>query len=283
MKTWQRRTLATAAGAAGGALAVVGAGGVAWERATARDVARVHQVAARFQAPREAPAEAAELPAPVARFFAHAIRPGRAPVRAARIEHAGAFRTGLHQRWMPFRSVQHFSARPPAFVWNASMRMAPLVGIRVRDSYLDGSAGMTAKLAGVVPLVDEQGGRELGSGALHRFLAEAVWLPTALLPGGPVSWKAVDDSTAIATLTDGDLAVSLEFRFNDRGEVLEVFTPERYRDVNGTGVPTPWRGRFRNYADVDGFRVPMEGEVEWQLPEGRLVYWRGRIVAARYE
>jgi hypothetical protein len=30
-------------------------------------------------------------------------------------------------------------------------------------------------------------------------------------------------------------------------------------------------------------KVPMESEVAWQLPEGRLDVWRGRIVSVEYE
>jgi hypothetical protein len=29
--------------------------------------------------------------------------------------------------------------------------------------------------------------------------------------------------------------------------------------------------------------VPREGEVAWILPEGRLTYWRGRVVKVEYD
>ena len=60
---------------------------------------------------------------------------------------------------------------------------------------------------------------ELNSGALHRYLAEAVWYPTALLPQAGVQWSPIDEHSALATLTDNGETVSLEFRFNDAGEV----------------------------------------------------------------
>jgi hypothetical protein len=43
-----------------------------------------------------------------------------------------------------------------------------------------------------------------------RFLAEAPWYPTTLLPGQGVRWKAIDDSTASATIQDGDTRVTLD-------------------------------------------------------------------------
>jgi hypothetical protein len=30
-------------------------------------------------------------------------------------------------------------------------------------------------------------------------------------------------------------------------------------------------------------RIPVRGEVEWFLPEGPLVYWRGRITEIAYD
>ena len=53
--------------------------------------------------------------------------------------------------------------------------------------------------------------------------------------------------------------------------------PERARDVGGRFEPTPWEGRFADYAERDGMRVPLTGAVAWVLPEGRRDYWRGRL------
>jgi hypothetical protein len=78
-------------------------------------------------------------------------------------------------------------------------------------------------------------------------------------------------------------AVSLDFRFGPDGLVESVFTPARGRDVDGRSVPTPWQGRFSEYDERAGMRIPLAGEVEWLLPEGPQVYWRGRLVGVEYE
>jgi hypothetical protein len=61
------------------------------------------------------------------------------------------------------------------------------------------------------------------------------------------------------------------------------YTPARYREVSGAYVPTPWAAAYRNYAPADGMKVPMEGGVEWILPEGRLPVWRGWIRRSEYK
>ena len=121
------------------------------------------------------------------------------------------------------------------------------------------------------------------SWVLQRYLAEAVWFPTALLPSEGVSWSEIDDGTAMATLKDSGTTVSLECRFNKVGEITGVFTPGRYREVDGRYELTPWGGHFRNYEERVGIRIPVDADVEWQLPGGDLPYWKGRIVEIEYD
>ena len=271
MKRW----IQVAGVVTGSAAAALGAGALLWNRATAREVGRLARGAGGGTFTRD---RLAGLPAPVVRYFEFALKPGQPLVRTARIEHRGEFRGSLDAAWSPFTSIQHVSVDPPGFVWDAKIRMAPLLTVRVRDSYLEGTGSMKAGVAGVIPVVNAWGRTDLASGALHRYLAEAVWLPTALLPGAGVTWEPIDDNAARATLTDSGVSVSLDFRFNEKGEIVSVYTPARYRDVNGKGVPTPWEGHFRGYERIAGMMVPREGEVAWILPEGRLTYWRGRVV-----
>ena len=283
MRRWARVAGATGGGIVVGAAAAVAVGTGLWQRAAERAAARL--ASGRVEPVAAVPAgEMRALPEPVARYFARVLTPGQPPIRAARVEQEGEFRAGgADAAWSPFTAVQHFAASPPGFVWNARIRMAPLLSVRVRDGYVGGTGEMRARLAGLLPVVDRSGGPGLNAGALHRWLAEAVWLPTALLPGRGVAWEAVDDSTARATLADGGTRVSLDFTFSPEGEIVRAYTPARARDVDGTDVPTPWACRYRDYAWVDGVRIPMAGEVEWILPEGPLPYWRGRIVRVDYE
>jgi hypothetical protein len=221
------------------------------------------------------------LPEPVRRFFEFALTPGQPLIKGARIVHEGDFRASLTADWRPFRSTQHFTVRPAGFVWDADINMAPLVNAQVRDSYIAGKGTMRGKLARLVTIVNESGTPHMNAGSLHRYFLEAGWLPTALLPSQGVKWEALDDSTAIATLTDSGITLSMTVHFGASGEIVMV-EADRVRDVNGEGVPTPFRGRVWEYEKIDGMMIPVAGEVEWLLPEGVWAFWRGRIVEATY-
>jgi hypothetical protein len=64
---------------------------------------------------------------------------------------------------------------------------------------------------------------------------------------------------------------------DEEGLIEAVRADARGRTVGGEVVPTPWQGRFWNYEERCGMRVPLYGEVAWMLPEGEKPYWRGRI------
>ena len=142
---------------------------------------------------------------------------------------------------------------------------------------------MRGEVLGLIPVVNVHDTPEMAAGTLQRYLAEAVWLPTALLPSQGVHWAPIDDSTARASLTDGRTIVSLEFRFSAEGEIIGAFTPSRYREVEGTYEPTPWECRYAAYTERDGMWIPLEGEVEWHLSTHRLPYWRGRVREITFE
>jgi len=280
----QRSRLRT--GLIGGAAALLAAGLVGSairKRRTARRVRDLRRSAAPSRERTFSADDLAGLPEPVREYFANVLRDGQPLVDAVRLEQTGTLRAGdASSPWRPFTATQYVTADPPGFLWDAAVDVAPLVSLRVRDSYRDGDGSAGVSLGGVVPIDGADPSPELNEGELLRYLAEAVWYPTALLPSEGVEWDAVDDATANATLEYGGASVTLAFTF-DGGEVTEVHAPDRPRRVDGGYEPTPWTGRWMEYETRDGMRVPTRGEVVWHLPDGDLPAWRGRLTDIRYD
>lgn len=230
------------------------------------------------------PGELAGLPAPVQRFFHASLRSGQPLIEAVNVEHTGTFNLSeTGENWKSFRSTQRFITRRPGFDWEARIDVLPGLPVYVHDAYVTGDGLLRAALLGVVPLADMHGTPEVAQGELMRFFAEAAWYPTALLPSQGVRWEAVDDSSASATLTDGDLSVTLLFRFHENGMISSVRAEARGRMTDGRVIQTPWEGRWFNDESRGDIRIPLEGEVAWILPDGPKPYWRGRITKIAYE
>ena len=224
------------------------------------------------------------LPAPVQRYFRIALTENQPLVATVSLEHTGTFDMGEDSaQWKPFTSTQRVVTRPPGFDWDARIVVAPGIAVYVHDAYVAGEGLLRASVLGLVPVADLQGSGDLAQGELMRYLAEAAWYPTALLPSQGVRWDAIDANSARATIADGGTSVSLVFRFGDDGLIDTVRADARGRTVANSVIPTPWIGRFWNYAVRDGMRVPLEGEVAWVMPEGTKPYWRGYSNQVRYE
>jgi hypothetical protein len=224
------------------------------------------------------------LPAPVQRYFRMVLKEGQPMVTTLRMVHAGTFNMSeTGEQWKPFTSTQHVVTRRPGFDWDARIALLPGLTVRVHDAYVAGEGILQAKLFGLITVAAMRGTRALAEGELMRYLAEAPWYPTALLPSQGVRWEAVDETSAKATLRDGDVAATLLFRFDADGLVASVAAEARGRTLQGKVVPTPWKGRWWNYEERGGMRVPTEGEVAWVLPGGAKPYWRGRIGRLAYE
>ncbi len=224
------------------------------------------------------------LPAPVRRYFRAALTDGQPVVAAATIDHRGTFDIGTTApQWRRFTSTERVVTSRRGFDWDARIAVVPGISLHVHDAYAGGEGVLQASLLGLVPVAHLRGGADIARGELMRFVAEAAWYPTALLPGEGVRWEGVDERSARAIVRDGDIEVSLLFAFGDDGLVDRVTAESRARTVGRTIVPTPWRGRFWNVGVRDGMRIPMSAEVSWLLPEGARPYWRGAIAAIRYE
>ncbi len=278
------RRVAVALGAVFLAAAAALTFGAARWRLRTRDFDASLRAAKSTGAPRTFDARELEhLPAPVRRYLAIALRPGQPVIESARVATSGEFLLDAEKkRWAPFTASQLVTVDPPGFDWDARIRMLPGLDVFVRDAYREGAGVLRAEGAGLVTVADLPASPDLARGELLRWLAEAPWFPTALLPSQGVRWEALAEDRATATVVDRGVTARVEFRFGPDGLPASIFVPDRPRTVGAAIVPTPWEGTWSAYGRRNGMRVPSAGEVAWLLPEGRLPYWRGRVRSAVY-
>ena len=224
------------------------------------------------------------LPAPVRRYFRAVLEDGQPMATGVRVRYEGTFNMGeTADQWKPFTSDQKVVTQRPGFDWDARIAMMPGLPVRAHDSYVAGEGTLHASLLGLFTVADQRGTDDMAEGELMRFFAEAAWYPTALLPSQGARWVAVDESSAHATLTDGDISITMLFTFDEQGLIETARAESRGRMVDGNGVPMPWRCRFWSYQERGGMLVPIDGEVAWLPPEGEKPYFRGRITEIYYE
>lgn len=223
-----------------------------------------------------------QLPEPVARYFRKVLRNGQPLIRGVHLTQTGEFRNSPKGKWRTFHALESFSVAKPAYSWNATIRILPFLTLTVQDAYCSGEAAMRGSIAGI-QILHVKDDIRLATAALQRFLAEAPWFPTVLLPGQQVRWSEVDQNHAQATLSDWGLDVSMYFEFSNTGEIIGAFTPGRFQYEKGEFRQEPWGGYFHDYENRNGILIPIEAEVEWLSPEENFCYFKGRIAEAEYD
>ena len=196
------------------------------------------------------------LPAPAARYLRAAIAPGTPLLPAARLTMTGSIKLGT--RWLPFRARQVIAPHG-ASVWSA--RVAGILS--GSDGYAEGSGSMRWKLLGLIPVVRAEGA-DVSRSSAGRFGAEAMWVPTSLLPRFGVKWT-VDDPTAITASfkkDEVDLALHLELGRDGRMRSIHL---DRWGDADGSGTfgLVPFGMDVTGYGTFNGLSIPRAGRGGW--------------------
>ena len=122
---------------------------------------------------------------------------------------------------------------------------------------------MRWKILGLIPVVQADG-PDVSRSAAARAAAEAVWVPTALLPRYGVHWNAEDDThlTARYTVDNTPLVVRYEL---DEGARMVSAQMERWRDPDNTGTWALHSFGFEATARATfgGVSIPSQGRVGW--------------------
>ena len=226
----------------------------------------------------------AGLPEPVQRFFRASVAEGTPLIKYVHLKQTGYFQPSPNAGWKPFRADQWYSVEPPRFVWQANMDFAPLVPVVGRDKYWSGQSNMLMKVLGMIPVVDARG-PDLERSSLIRYVSEAIWFPTALLPGAHVQWAPIDSNSAQITFRDGGLSTAAIYTFDDSGLPVSFRSEERVYGGGDGKTPYPWWGRFggAGFKEVaPGVRIATEGSAGWDLPEGEYEYIRLQITEVEY-
>ena len=217
------------------------------------------------------------VPGAVQRWLRHSNVIGTRVPTIVRLRQDGQFQME-GRGWMPFEAAQYFTINPPAFLWKATFRMAPLLSVNGRDQYRAGEASMEMRVLSLLPVANKTGGG-LNQGDLLRFLGEVQWFPAAALEDY-IAWQAIDSHSARATMTYGGIAASMTFRFDDVGRLIGS-TALRYNDARGRNER--WVNRNDSEQEFGGILVPSAGEARWDYEVGPYPYIQWRVTAIEHD
>ena len=214
--------------------------------------------------------ELGTLPYPVRRYLAKSIAPGTPLAGSARLAMRGSIRLG--RRWVRFSGHELLSPHR-GLVW--AVRAAGLIS--GSDRYVDVEGSMDWKLLGRVPVLHADG-PDISRSAAGRVTAEAVWVPTALLPRFDVTWRVSDRQHVAASYLLDEAEHQVHLVLDDYARIRSVAL-ERWGDPDGTGKsgPHPFGFEATGHLTFGGVTIPSAVP---PTASPTTACWSGRATAA---
>lgn len=129
--------------------------------------------------------------------------------------------------------------------------------------------------------IGNSAGKEMGQGAMMRYLNEMMWFPSAFL-GENISFEPIGDNSSRVTLRDMGKSVTATMYFDNEGRLIN-FTAPRYRDIGNNKFDLEnWSTPIREYGEFEGLKLPKTGAGVWNLKEGDLEYINLSITDLEY-
>jgi hypothetical protein len=204
------------------------------------------------------------LPDPVARYIQYSRAHSRRPIRRLSLKQTGFYRLKPQGKWKPIQGQLELETTPFKRQWSGVIRQSVVLSLLARDSYADREAILHTERFSFLP-TERAMGPEMDRSALAAILSELPLTPTALLPSRRLTWEAIDDTQARATLHDRDLQVSGIFHFDELGRIRLFQTDDRYRYHKHKIMQTPWSVAYRDYVEFGNVRIPMWLRATWLI------------------
>jgi hypothetical protein len=122
---------------------------------------------------------------------------------------------------------------------------------------------MAWMLLGLVRVIHAEGS-DVSRSSVGRLGAEAVWLPTALLPRYGVTWRAADPHHVTANYRLHETGVELECTLDDEARPRAVAI-DRWGRPDNTEIHGPYRfeHELTRYSRFEGLTIPSAGRAAW--------------------
>jgi hypothetical protein len=164
----------------------------------------------------------------------------------------------LGGRWLRFTARQ-IEAPHHGFLWSARAG-GVIVG---SDRYADHRGAMDWRILGLFRVAHGDG-PDVSRSAAGRAGAEAIWVPTALLPRFGVTWTAADMRQVTASYRLDEVQVDLRLLLDDEGRLRSVVF-DRWGDPDNAGTwgYHPFGFEVSGYSTFDGVTIPSAGRAGW--------------------
>lgn len=208
-------------------------------------------------------AEIKDLPEVIQKWLKNSGAIGREKTQNGKIIQTAQMKMKPDQEnWSTAKAMQYTVIPEPSFLWTVDLKMNRFMWFKGRDKFQEGKGAMLIKMNSLVNMVNETG-EKINEGSLQRFLGEMVWFPS-LAVSPYVSWEAIDDLSARATMSYKNTTGSGTFYFDENGDFVK-FIALRFQGNEADAQRREWILTVDDYKFFEGIKVPSEMKATWRL------------------
>lgn len=245
----------------------IGYGQFDFKKMVLREIADIESIQPQLQPEVVSEKRVAQLPTLVQNWMNASGMIGGQEIRHVRLKQNFNLKLQPDQKeWYSGTAFQKVWTKEPAFIWTLDLQMMSVIQVAGRDRFANGKGAMLIKMLSLVPMANEQDNPRIDQGALQRYLAEMLWYPSLALSEF-VSWKSVNENSAIATMDYRGTSGECTFFFNSEG-MPERVSAMRYRGGDEDAELTEWVVEVQELGRMGGLKIPAKCAVTWKLDSG---------------
>jgi hypothetical protein len=206
---------------------------------------------------------------------------GREKVMNFRAEFRGGIRSGPGEKFMSLHSVQYNFIEEPTRLFHI---VAKKMGIPARGNhiYRDQKATMLIKLLGLFTVSDAKGW-QMDQGETVTVFNDMCFMAPASLIDKRIEWTQIEDRSVNAKFTNGSISISATLYFNDKGELVDFVSNDRFETIDGRSYHNfPWSTPVTAYTDINGYHLPSVAKLIYRHPDEDFCYGEFSLVSIEY-
>jgi hypothetical protein len=219
-----------------------------------------------------------QLPEPVKKYLRYTGSIGKPKVNNFKTEFVGKIRKDEQSEWMPFTTEQYNFMETPTrlFFMKAAMKGMPIGGYHC---FKNGVAFMDIRLFSIFK-VQYMEGANMDLSETVTFFNDMCCLAPPTLIDKRIKWLEVEGNKVKASFTNNNITVSAWLYFNDKGELINFISNDRY--ASDSGKQYPWSTPLRDYHEINGYNLMGNAVTIYSYPDRDLVYGTFKLLAVRY-
>lgn len=225
-------------------------------------------------------AEMDHLPLCVRKYLYYTRSAGKPEIMNCRAEFTGGMRGNPDEDFMKLHSVQYnFFGNPSRYFYMSAQKGGlPFTGLHL---YQNQRATFTVKLLNWFKIVDAAG-EKMNRAETVTLLNDMCFIAPATLIDKRISWELINDTTVNAIFKNGEIRVSALLYFNNKGELVNFKSNDRYHTDGKTYENYPWSTPVSEYRLINGYMLPGRAKLIYHKPEGDFTYGELEFMNVEY-